>query len=264
MKVSVNIITRNRPTLLKRAIKSALNQAFDDYEIVVVDNSGTDTVSRVVKHFDSSKIRTVPFYTESRGLTQARNKGLEVSRGEYIAVLDDDDVFIDNSKLAQQVGFLDYAKDYVLVGTHINVVNPNNELLGVKNYAGTDSEIREALLISNQFCHSSTMFKKKDAFKVGGYKAVEGMWNTNEYRLWLELGLRGGMFNLPITSVDYTYWANNYSFRHRAKLYWHDFAMINEFKNHYPNYSDAVMRYLLTYPTRYLLRMKWWQKIDHN
>jgi len=264
MKVSVNIVTRNRPKLLNRAIESVLYQSFNDYEIVVVDNSGVDTVSKHVEQFNNPKIKVIPCPTASRGLVKARNVGLEASKGEYIAILDDDDIFVNKNKLAYQVEFLDLCKDYTLVGTNILVVSPNGQILGERKYPTRDEQIRDVFLVSNQFCHSATMFRKKDALDIGGYKPVEGMWNTNEYRLWLELGLKGKVFNIPIFGVHYTYWNNAYSFKHRAKLYWHDFTMVNEFKNDYPNYNDAVMRYLLTYPARYLLRMKWWTKIDHN
>lgn len=264
MKVSVNIVTRNRPVLLTRAIESVLAQDFDDYEIVVVDNSGIDAVTEHIGQFNNPKIKRIDCPTMSRGLIKARNMGLENSKGEYIAVLDDDDEFIDKSKLARQVAFLDGNPDYVLVGTDITVASPKGAILGKKEYPHSDSEIRQMLLVSNQFCHSTTMFRHKSVMAVGGYERVEGMWNTNEYKLWLKLGLAGKVQNLEMFGTRYTYWPNAYSFRHRVKLYWFDFGMARDFSKDYPNYRDAVKRYVFQYPLRYALRMRWWQKIDHS
>ena len=264
MKVSVNIVTRNRPILLTRAIDSVLSQDFDDYEIVVVDNSGIDAVAEHVGQFNNPKIKLVYYPTASCGLTQARNAGLLKSEGKYIAVLDDDDIFIDKSKLRTQAKFLDMNSDYVLTGTDITVASPEGVILGIKEYPHSDNEIRQTILTANPFCHSTTMFTHKAVLDVGGYEQVEGMWNTNEYKLWLKLGLIGKMINLKMSGTRYTHWVNSQSLKHRAKLYLYDLNMAMDFNTSYPNFGDALQRYIIQHPLRYALRMKWWKKIDQS
>lgn len=87
--VSVIVPTYNRPNMLKVAIQSILDQTFQDFEIIVVNDAGQD-VSAVIAACCSPKIRYLPHAT-NKGLAAARNTGIRAARGKYIAYLDDDD-----------------------------------------------------------------------------------------------------------------------------------------------------------------------------
>lgn len=93
--VSVIIPTYNRPDELKESIRSVLNQTIQDLEIIVINDGGGDAAEEVVDHFHSPKIRYQALSSNS-GLPAARNAGLRLARGRYVAYLDDDDVFYDN------------------------------------------------------------------------------------------------------------------------------------------------------------------------
>lgn len=88
--VTVSISTHNRSHLLKQAIQSALAQTVQDFEIVIVDDGSTDDTAAVVAEFGDDRIRY--FYQEQAGIAAARNRAADESRGEYTAVLDDDDL----------------------------------------------------------------------------------------------------------------------------------------------------------------------------
>ena len=104
-RVSVIITTHNRATLLPRAVQSVLAQAYDDYEIVIVDDGSSDETQVVVADFEDPRIRPVR-RNRSGGASAARNTGISKSRGEYIAFLDDDDEWT-STKLERQVAILD-------------------------------------------------------------------------------------------------------------------------------------------------------------
>lgn len=89
--VSVIIPSFNRPLLLKRAIKSVLEQSYRDFEIIVVNDGGIN-VSDLIESFSSPKII---YYNSEKNLgrSSARNKGIQISKGKYIAYLDDDDIY---------------------------------------------------------------------------------------------------------------------------------------------------------------------------
>lgn len=89
--VSVIVPTHNRPEMLKNAIRSILDQTFQDFEVIVVNDAGDD-VSSVVQSFNSTKLRYLSHDT-NKGLAAARNTGIRAAKGKYIAYLDDDDVF---------------------------------------------------------------------------------------------------------------------------------------------------------------------------
>ena len=84
------IPTYNRAALVKRAIQSVLNQTFQDFEIIVVDDSSVDNTEEVVKGFRDDRIRYIR-HPNNKGLPAGRNTGIKVASGEYIAFLDDDD-----------------------------------------------------------------------------------------------------------------------------------------------------------------------------
>jgi glycosyltransferase involved in cell wall biosynthesis len=97
--VSIIIPTYNRAILVKESIQSVLEQTYTDYEIIVVDDGSTDNTRETVAAF-SDKIIYV--YQQNRGRSNARNHGISLAKGNYIAFLDSDDLFLPG-KLEKQV-----------------------------------------------------------------------------------------------------------------------------------------------------------------
>ncbi|MCL6557363.1 MAG: glycosyltransferase [Firmicutes bacterium] len=99
--VSVIIPTYNRAHLIGRAIRSVLEQTYQDFEIIVVDDGSSDNTEEVVKSFNDPRIRYIR-HEQNRGGSAARNTGIRAARGEYIAFLDSDDEWLPE-KLERQV-----------------------------------------------------------------------------------------------------------------------------------------------------------------
>jgi len=106
-KVSVIIPIYNRLQYLPAAIGSVLNQTYQDFEIIVVDDGSTEDVkgkiSEYIKQNPSKKIKY--FYQENKGVSAARNRGIKEATGEYIAFLDSDDIWVPE-KLSLQTEYL--------------------------------------------------------------------------------------------------------------------------------------------------------------
>lgn len=126
-KVSVIISTYNRHHYVCEAIDSVLTQTFKDFEIILVDDGSKDNTKEVLERYSSS-IRYV--YQKNKGRAEARNTGIKIAQGEYIAFLDDDDIWLPN-KLEKQVIFLDSNPDIGLVHTFTEIIdehgNPQEE-----------------------------------------------------------------------------------------------------------------------------------------
>ena len=88
--ISIIVPTHNRATLLPQAINSVLSQTSEDWELVIVDDGSTDKTGEVLARYDDSRIRVLR-HPENRGVTAAKNTGLDNVRGEWFTILDDDD-----------------------------------------------------------------------------------------------------------------------------------------------------------------------------
>jgi len=125
--VSVVISAYNRPKHLKRAIGSVLNQRFEDFELIVVDDGSTNDIRVVVEGFDDPRVRYLAHRT-NKGGSAARNTGIEASQGKYVAFLDDDDEWHPH-KLDRQVECLEGRSDeWVAAYCDFRVVRPGDGL----------------------------------------------------------------------------------------------------------------------------------------
>ncbi len=200
-KVSINILTKNRAQLLEKALFSVSKQTFKDYEIIVVNDGSTDETEEILKNFkfQISNFKIIR-HQESKGITQSRQEALLESSGEYIAVLDDDDEWVDSEKLAKQVKYLEENPEVVLCGGGIKKVTSYK--LQVTSYRPeADTQIRKTMLLRNNFFTSTVMFRREVALQVGGFKADEDDF-AEDYDLWLRLGKLGKMYNFqePFTA----------------------------------------------------------------
>ena len=105
--ISVIMATYNRAaSLLPRAIENTLNQSFADFELIIVDDGSTDETQRVLKDYQNQDNRIVIAHQPNSGLATARNHGLQLARGKYIALMDDDDISMPK-RLEKQLLYLE-------------------------------------------------------------------------------------------------------------------------------------------------------------
>ena len=115
--------TYNRASLVTRAIKSVIDQSFNDWEFIIVDDASNDETSRILSEWQKKEKRIKIIRNEinlwrDKGLAGNLNKAIKEARGKYIARIDDDDHWINSDKLKKQVEFLEQNPDYVLTLSH--------------------------------------------------------------------------------------------------------------------------------------------------
>jgi len=124
MKVSVIIPTYNRAKLVCESIDSVLAQSFHDYEIIVVNDGSTDNTARELQKY-GNKIR---YYEQANGgVNKARNFALSKARGEYIATLDNDDLWQHN-KLELQVKILDNLPEIAFTFSNFSIYKSQDNI----------------------------------------------------------------------------------------------------------------------------------------
>ena len=119
IRVSVIIPAYNGDRYLAEAIESVLRQTYSEYEIIVVDDGSTDNTPEIVRQYGD---RINYLFQANQGVAASRNLGLAAARGEYIAFLDQDDVFLPH-KLSVQVDLLDRDSNLGLVNSGWQIVD---------------------------------------------------------------------------------------------------------------------------------------------
>lgn len=119
--VSVIIPTRNRSVLLREAIESvlAVHRGVFELEVIVVDDGSTDSAREVASAYPVVYLRT-----EGLGASAARNAGMDAARGEFLAFLDDDDVWLPNN-VAPQLSMLDGHPEYGAAYAQVQLTDAN-------------------------------------------------------------------------------------------------------------------------------------------
>jgi len=193
--ISIIIPTKNGERFISRAIESVLSQNEKDLEIVVVDDASTDNSRQVVESLikKESRIKLISNQVSLR-TGKSRDLGIKNSRGEYIALIDDDDLWIDLNKIFVQKKFLEENPEYVLVGAErVQQIDESGKLINYYHNPVTDKEIRSKMLERSCFITSSVMFRKKTYEEVGGFRDI---YRAEDYDLWLRLGRLGKMANI--------------------------------------------------------------------
>jgi glycosyltransferase involved in cell wall biosynthesis len=236
-KVSVNILTKNRAPLLRRALYSIWGQSYKDIEVILISDGSTDNTEEITQELTKAGLNIdFVIHNESLGITASRQEALLKSKGEFIAILDDDDEWVDVDKLKKQVEFLDQNSDFVLVGGGISVIDSKNQALRTKLRPQTDENIRQTMLLRNNFFTSTVMFKREMVIKVGGFIKDEQDF-AEDYDLWLRLGNVGKMFNFQEVFTKYT--LPNYNKERFIGFLKKQKSLIIKYKSEYPNYLVA-------------------------
>ena len=123
--VSIVIPTFNRSHYLQMAIQSVLNQTYQDFEIIVVDDGSTDDTKKIASSFGE---KVFYFYQSNQGSPSARNAGLRLAKGKYLALLDCDDLFL-KDRLERGVKALDQMPHIDLVHGEIQVIDSQGEVI---------------------------------------------------------------------------------------------------------------------------------------
>jgi glycosyltransferase involved in cell wall biosynthesis len=185
-RVSVIIPVYNGGRFLGEAIASVLAQTYTDWELIVVDDGSTEAIEPVIAPY-GSRLRYIR--QENQGVAVARNRGLEVAQGEFIAFLDQDDWF-EPDKLEVQVAALEESPHLGLVHSGWFVVDAAGERLSTVNPREGIPELDlAAWLLWKPVFLGAMLFRRSCFEEVGGFdKTLE---KTPDVALVLQLILRG-------------------------------------------------------------------------
>lgn len=240
-KISVVIITYNRVDLLPKAIASVMAQSFRDFEIIIIDDSSQDGTEAYARGLAMKEKRVKYFRNEfNLGISKSRNRGVAFARGEYIAMLDSDDYWLDKNKLKKQSAYLDKYPDVGLIGTAIRCENEKGVALKEDVYAVRNKAIRERLLLKNQFAQSSVMYRKQAYVAAGGYDNSLSL--CEDYDLWLKIGKDWKLANLSKVMTAYLVHSGGITKERKLKTIAATDLIVRRYRKDYPRYVKARLK----------------------
>lgn len=187
-RISVVIPTYNRANYILQALESVFAQTYKDYEVVVIDDGSTDGTQALLKPLiDNGTIRC--YQNPGRGVSAARNFGVENANGKHLAFLDSDDLFLP-AKLEKQIALIEQRPEIGMVHSHYAKFNDAGEDLGLRDTSRYQGAIYPGLL--NQWdilmAPSCTLIPKTVFEEVGGYD--EAMRWAEDLDLWRRIAQR--------------------------------------------------------------------------
>jgi glycosyltransferase involved in cell wall biosynthesis len=244
-RVSILMLTYNRPALIGRAVASVAAQTFQDWELIIVqDGSNAETGERL-KGWLAKDPRIRYFPRGAVGsIAEASNFGLEKARGEYIAILDDDDYWNIPDKLALQVDFLDRNPDHVACGGGYIIVDGEGRQRAQYLKHEWDNAIRSRALLANPIVNSTAMFRRVVNGRPAMYDA--SMRGFADWDFWLMLANHGKLYNFRSYLAHYALWEGSGSFqasktnaraavqivrKHRRSYNWYPLALLLAYLN---------------------------------
>ena len=179
--VSVVLPVYNGKSYLIGAINSVLNQSFEDFELIIIDDGSTDDSADLIRAYDDPRIF---FYQqENQGLAATLNRGIALARGEFIARQDQDDICLP-ARFERQINWFNKHPEAGMVGTAAEIWVDRTKTDRVLKHPMEDALIRFGLLFHNHFVHSSVMIRKAALSDVGGYSEDARRQPPEDYELW--------------------------------------------------------------------------------
>lgn len=230
--VSILLPAYNAEETLSKSIESVLGQTHKEYELIIINDGSTDKTEDIIKHYSSNPKIIYIKNQKNIGLIETLNKGIQASKGEFIARIDADDTWISPDKLTKQVHFLNTVPECTLIGTQAKFTNGKKT-----SYPLTDQTIRNNILIKNLFIHSSVMFRKKSL--NNSYDKKDYL--IEDYSLWLKLGLEGTFANLEDYAIEYYINPQGETRKNNYLQTKNSLNLIKNYKHKYPNYYKALL-----------------------
>jgi len=196
--ISVIMSAFNAEDYLSESIKSILNQEDVEFELIIINDGSSDNTANILAKF-ALEDRRVSIVTHiNSGLAASLNKGIKMSKGEYIARMDADDI-ADKLRLKTQLDYLKNHMNVDILGSYVYALGDGKERTW--EFPTTKEECDVALLFFCPIAHPAVMFRKSLVESVGFYD--ENFSYDQDYELWSRASYSHGIANLSTKLLKY-------------------------------------------------------------
>lgn len=212
--VTVFIPVYNCENYIKDCLDSIVNQTYKNLEILLIDDGSSDNSLNIIKEYKDKRIRIIQNKV-NKGIPYTRNLGLKESRGEYLAIMDADDISLKN-RIEKQVDFLEKNKEIDVVGTFYKQFGGKLSR-DIKEYK-TSEEIDIGLLFGTQLANPTTMIRLETLRKNDISYNLE-CFVAQDYELWTQISKVGKLAVLPEILFKYRYGHENITKKSTVEKY---------------------------------------------
>lgn len=212
-KVSVLIpVYRTPEAYLRQAIESVLGQTLRQFELLILNDSPEDTsLEKIVASYQDPRIRYV-CDGKNMGISEARNRLVELATAPYLAIMDHDDIMLPN-RLQLQAEYLDAHPEVGVVGCQA-LHMPKGK---ITHYPVENDDICMALMYGCVVPHTGSMIRKS-VLEQAGLRYEENYSPSEDYALWIRLIKHTRFHNLPEVLVHYRIHADNTSHTRKERM----------------------------------------------
>jgi glycosyltransferase involved in cell wall biosynthesis len=189
-KVSVITAAYNAENYIRDSIDSILNQTFQDFELIIIDDNSSDKTPDILAEYTRKNPRILCLKnSRNHGCMYSRNRGLLSAQGEYIAIHDADDISLPY-RLVKEIDLLDQNKQLTFIGSHALRISQTGSPLGLMSYPPPDTRRAFTMITAfklNPIIDPSSMFRKNIVCQHGGYTLNDTLQVAGDFELWCRL-----------------------------------------------------------------------------
>jgi glycosyltransferase involved in cell wall biosynthesis len=231
----------NHEAFIGDAIISVLNQTYQNFELIIINDGSIDQTLQVINKFKDARIKVINQHNQ--GPSIAFNNGIELSSGKWIAFMSGDDICLPN-RLEVQINEASKYSELVIIFSHINFINEKNENIkspfpvGIFNAQNLNrNQLIHHLFFNGNFLAAPTAFIPKEVFKTE-QKLDPALFQLQDFELWCRLSKKFDFKIIQQPLLSYRVHSSNLSGNNVGKK----FAMVNEYslvaRNFFENLSD--------------------------
>ncbi|ATH06695.1 hypothetical protein BIY24_01695 [Halobacteriovorax marinus] len=174
----------NAEKYIKESIQSVVSQDFISWELLVIDDGSFDKTKDVVTSFDFDN-RIKYFYQENSGVARARNLGIEKSRGEYVAFLDSDDLWVSSKLSRVYLELVDKPTVGLLYSNYYCFTDDRNEKVEAVHYPYFNDSMYESLIVLDYIATLTAVVRRTVLIELKGFD--ESFFGTEDWDLWIRV-----------------------------------------------------------------------------
>lgn len=200
-KISVIMSCFNAANFVSEAIGSILGQTFTDFELILIDDGSSDNTLDIIKRYELKDSRVVVIEKQNTGAADSRNWGTLASKGEWIAILDADDIALP-TRLEQQFAYTVKNPDVVILGSDFISIDKHGSTMKKYHYPASDFQLKKRQQRNMAFPpHSSFIYRAEVVKRIGGFNTRYVQ--SEDWDLWFRLEEQGRIacLNKPLVKI---------------------------------------------------------------